>query len=172
MAELTSAPAKQGRKGSLHKTPPRVDLTAMVDLAFLLITFFMLTTSLAKHSVMPLAVPDESNHPEPIAETRTMTICLGKNDKALWYMGMADKPLSTPALINYGADLNQAIANSKKMLSSTGKDLIVLIKPAQHSVYANLVDVLDQMNIQNVQSYAISPMLPKDIEFLKQKNIY
>jgi biopolymer transport protein ExbD len=145
----------------------------MVDLAFLLITFFMLTTSLAKPRAMPVVMPDNGNVPGPVSDIRTMTICLGKNNHALWYMGMADKPLANPALTNSSTGLNSAIAaNIKQIRSATGKDLIVLIKPAEHSVYADLVDVIDQMGIQQVQSYAIAPLLPKDIELLKQKGIY
>lgn len=133
----------------------------------------MLTTSLAKPRAMPVAMPDSDNAPGPVSDKCTMTICLGKNNRVLWYLGMADKPLTTPALANYGKDLNSAIAfNSRKVHSSTGKNMIVLIKPAQHSVYANLVDVLDQMDIQRVQTYAIAPMLPKDVDLLKQNNIF
>ena len=172
MAELISNSAKQGRRRSSGKMPIRVDLTAMVDLAFLLITFFMLTTSLAKPREMPLAMPSDGP-PGPVSEKCTMTICLGKNNQVLWYLGQAEKPIIAPTLTAYGNGLNSAIAaTARQVLATTKKNLIVLIKPDQHSVYSNLVDVLDQMNIQQVQTYAIAPILPKDAEMLKQNGIY
>lgn len=57
MAELNVSTGKTGRKNRTSKMPVRVDLTAMVDLAFLLITFFMLTTSLTKPREMPVVMP-------------------------------------------------------------------------------------------------------------------
>lgn len=171
MAELISSSGKQGRSSS-RKMPVRVDLTAMVDLAFLLITFFMLTTSLAKPKQMPVVMPADG--PDgPVSDKRTMTICLGKNNQALWYMGMADNPLSAPKKIGYGDDLSNAIGSQvKEVQAATGKGLIVLIKPAAHSIYANLVEALDDMDLQKVPTYAIAKILPKDVDFLKEKGIY
>ncbi|HEY4325726.1 MAG TPA: biopolymer transporter ExbD [Mucilaginibacter sp.] len=172
MAELNSSPEKSGRKRFGKRTPLRVDLTAMVDLAFLLITFFMLTTSLIKPKAMPLVMP-VAVHPEPVSENRTMTICLGKNNQLLWYLGMAEKPLIAPQFISNGNGLRTAIIETgKRVLAATGKSLIVLIKPAEHSVYANLVDVLDEVDITKVPTYAIVDISKTDIDLLKQKGMY
>ena len=98
---------------------------------------------------------------------------LGKNNQLLWYLGLADKPLTTPKRIGYGKDMRLAIIETgRQVLKSTGKSMMVLVKPADHSVYANLVDALDEINITQVQSYAIAKVLPKDVELLKQKGIY
>ncbi|RZL16347.1 MAG: biopolymer transporter ExbD, partial [Pedobacter sp.] len=61
------------------KMVPKVDLTAMVDLAFLLITFFMLTTSLSKPVAMDIAKPDidPNDYQEPWPASRTLTLLLG-----------------------------------------------------------------------------------------------
>ena len=172
MAELNSSPRKSSGKRTTKRVPLRVDLTAMVDLAFLLITFFMLTTSLIKPRVMPVAMP-ANVRAEAVPESGTMTICLGKNNKALWYLGMGEKPLTTPALVNYGAEMRTAILQTgKKVFAASGKSLMVILKPADHSVYDNLVDALDEINLANVQSYAIAKISPADIGLLKQKDIY
>jgi len=171
MAELNSSPAKPGGKSSLKKMPVRVDLTAMVDLAFLLITFFMLTTVLNKPQSLKLAMP--VNGPEGnVPETRTMTICLGKGNQLVWYLGLPDKPLIGPLKIGYGINLNKAILDVKDRIAKTsGKDMFVIIKPADHSNYANLVETLDDLNITQVPSYAIAKISPKDMAMLKQHNI-
>ena len=172
MAELNLSPGKSGGKHLTKKMPVRVDLTAMVDLAFLLITFFMLTTSLKKPQAMPLAMPADGK-PEPVSEKTTMTIDLGKNNQVLWYLGMAEKPLSVPKVAGYGKEIRMAILETgKKVYAATGKSLMVIIKPAGHSVYENLVDAIDELNINKVASYAIANISPKDIELLKQKGIW
>jgi biopolymer transport protein ExbD len=172
MAELNVSTAKRGRRSRTSRMPVKVDLTAMVDLAFLLITFFMLTTSLTKPRIMPVVMPADGP-PGPVSDKCTMTIDLGKNNKVLWYLGMADKPLSTPKVVGYGKQLQDAISETgKQVLASTGKGLIVLIKPADHSIYSNLVDALDMVNNLNVPTYTIAAILPKDADLMKQKGIY
>src|SRR5271154_1737914 len=95
MAELdTSGGGKhKGGKVRSKKVSTRIDLTAMVDLAFLLITFFMLTTTLAKKKEMDLAMPDNSVKTSqlPVAATRSMTVILGSNNKIEWYVGEPGK---------------------------------------------------------------------------------
>ena len=172
MAELNLSSGKSRGKHLTKKMPVRVDLTAMVDLAFLLITFFMLTTSLKKPQAMPLAMPADGK-PGPVSEKTTMTIDLGKNNKALWYLGMAEKPLSIPKIAGYGTEMRTAILETgKQVYAATGKSLMVIIKPAEHSVYQNLVDAIDELNITKVPSYAIANISQKDIEMLKQKGIW
>ena len=172
MAELISSRGKSGGRHLVKRIPGRVDLTAMVDLAFLLITFFMLTTALAKPRIMRVIMPADGP-PGAVSEKTTMTLVLGKNNQAVYYLGMADKPLTTPKLIGYGKEMRVAIIETgKQVFASTGKTLMVLVKPAGHSVYANLVAALDELNITQVPSYAIAAISPKDIDLLKQKGIY
>jgi biopolymer transport protein ExbD len=170
MAELVSSPGKSGRS-RLGKMPIRVDLTAMVDLAFLLITFFILTTTLQKPKAVQLVMPV----PGPagnVAASSTMTICLGKNNQAMYYMGMAENPLTAPKLVNYDAGLNNIITQTGKQITASGKKMFVIIKPSDHSVYKNLVATLDAMNVNGVPSYAIAQISPKDVDLLKQKGVY
>jgi biopolymer transport protein ExbD len=171
MAELSATSGKTGAN-RVKRMPVRVDLTAMVDLAFLLITFFMLTTSLAKPRVMPLIMPTDGPA-GPVSDKRTMTICLGSHNKIMWYMGLPDKPSSATQVTGYGKDIRTAIVETgKQVKASTGHGLIVIIKPDANSVYANLVDALDEMNITQVPTYAIAKLLPQDINLLKQQGIY
>jgi biopolymer transport protein ExbD len=171
MAELVAS-QKNGKRSSL-KLPPRIDFTAMVDLAFLLITFFILTTSLAKPRAMPLAMPAPGPSGGVPAST-TMTVCLGNNNQALCYRGMTDKPITTPQLVGYGKDgLRRAIVETgKQIFKTTGKQLMVIVKPSAHSKYADLVAAIDELNITAVKYYAIADISAKDIEMLRQKKAY
>jgi len=179
MAELdTSGGGKhKGGKVRSKKQSTRVDLTAMVDLAFLLITFFMLTTTLAKKKEMDLTMPDDSVQKSqlPVAETRTMTILLGSHNKLEWYMGLPGK--TAPTVDNYGKDgLRKALIENSKNVESThaGPDnfMIVLIKPSDKSSYENLVTTLDEMSITAIKSYAIVKILPIEVGDLQKNNIY
>jgi hypothetical protein len=85
---------------------------------------------------------------------------------------MADNPLTIPKQISYGKDMRAAIVETgKQVFASTGKPLMVIIKPNEHSIYDNLVTVLDEMDIVKVPTYAISAIQPKDTELLKAKGI-
>ena len=180
MAELDTSGKGGGHKGGKvrsKKASTRVDLTAMVDLAFLLITFFMLTTTLNKPKAMDLAMPDKTvkTNQLPVAATRSMTILLGSHNKLEWYMGEPGK--SAPTVDNFGKDgLRKALIENGKKVAAThaapDNFMIVLIKPSEHSTYENLVEALDELNITGVKSEAIVDITPMEIADLKKNNIY
>jgi biopolymer transport protein ExbD len=182
MAELDTSGGGKNKGGKVRskKQSTRVDLTAMVDLAFLLITFFMLTTTLAKPQAMDLAMPDKEKDDQQeltVADNRTMTILLGDNNRIEWYMGLVDKPLTPPQVDNYGRNgIRKAlIENAKKVIATTGdpsKGLIVLIKPSDQSNYRNFVDILDEMKVSNIERYAIVEISDPDIALLKRDGLY
>jgi len=181
MAELdTSGGGKKGGKVRTKKMSTRVDLTAMVDLAFLLITFFMLTTTLAKPQAMDIAMPDKEVKDQQeltVADNRTMTILLGSGNRLEWYMGAVDKSLTPPTVEGYGKNgIRKAlIEKQKEVVGITGdpkKGLIVIIKPSDKSNYRNLVDILDEMKISNIQQYAIVDISEPEIELLTRDQIY
>jgi biopolymer transport protein ExbD len=79
----------------------------MVDLAFLLITFFMLTTTLSKPQSMSLGLPDKNEDDKnvdiKVDENRTATLLLGDN-KLTFYMGLLETPIAGPKDISYGRE--------------------------------------------------------------------
>ncbi len=175
MAELNTGDGagKKGGKVRSKKQNSKVDLTAMVDLAFLLITFFMLTTSLSKPQSMDLGLPDK-NVEAPntkVDENRTMTILMGDNNQLKYYMGFMNNPMA-PKDIAYGKGglRDELLKRKKAVLEYTGnkdKGIIVIIKPSKKSNYRNLVDVLDEMAITGVQTYAIVDILPEEVKVLE-----
>jgi len=178
MAELNTGGGGGGHKGGKvrsKKSSTRVDLTAMVDLAFLLITFFMLTTTLLKPKAMDLVMPDkdEKNDQLPVPATRTMTILLGANDKVEWFIGLpGDQP---PTTDNFGPDgLRKALIENNKKIKAlhNGQDMIVIVKPSDHSNYNDLVATLDEMNIAAIDKHAIVDITAIDIGLLKRDNNY
>lgn len=176
MAELTQSPANNGGGArTSKKLSTRVDLTAMVDLAFLLVTFFMLTTTLTKPRAMNLTMPDKTDTGGlSVAASRTITLCLGKNDQLVYYRGTIEKPIGEPRVIGYQkTGLRHALLTSaKKIKDETGKSMIVVVKPSIHSVYANMVNAIDELNITEAKTYAVTDISARDIDLLKQKSIF
>jgi biopolymer transport protein ExbD len=183
MAELNTGDGggKKDKKVRSKKQNSKVDLTAMVDLAFLLITFFMLTTTLSKPQSMNLGLPDKQDDPteKPIKvdENRTMTILLGDNDKLVRYVGLLATPVAggAPKDFAYGKEgiRNELLARKASVLQYTKdpkKGMIVIIKPGKKSNYRNLVDILDEMAIVDVPTYAIvNDFSPEEKKLLEGK---
>ena len=179
MAELDTSGggSKKGGKVRSKKASTRIDLTAMVDLAFLLITFFIMTTTLAKPKAMDMFMPDKSK-PDvqlPVPESRTMTVLLGSNDKLEWYIGQAGS--TPPTVDNYGKNgIRKAlIENDKKIMAEhAGPDnfMIVLVKPSDKSTYKNFVSILDEINIAGIKSYGVVDITASEIGLLKKDGNY
>jgi len=182
MAELNQDSGKnKGGKVRSKKDGGKVDLTAMVDLAFLLITFFMLTTSLNKPQAMDVAMPDKNVETDRqtdinVDEHRSVTLVLGSDDKIVWYQGDVNNPLTGPEVIDYSAEGLRAVLLRMKELvprQAGGKDMIVVIRPSDKSVTRNIIDALDEMKIADIQRYMISNrIMAKEIELLENENIY
>lgn len=181
MAELdTSSGGNKGGKVRSKKQSTKVDLTAMVDLAFLLITFFMLTTSLSKPLAMDIAKPDkdEKNKDNKIElrESQTMTILLGKNNKVMWYMGQAGK--SEPTIEGFSGITQSLLKNKKAVKDATGKDIIIIIRPTDGATYKNFVDIMDELNITktNIMAPAVDDdprnLQESEIQAMKAAGIY
>ena len=154
MAELdtSSGGGKKGGKVRSKKASTKVDLTAMVDLAFLLITFFMLTTSLSKPIAMDIAKPDDEENDVKLElrASETMTILLGKNDKVAWYMGEAGS--TAPNIESFAEVRKSLIKNKDDVYKSKGRNLVVVIKPTDGATYKNFVDIMDELNIVGIKT--------------------
>ncbi|HLV46101.1 MAG TPA: biopolymer transporter ExbD [Flavobacterium sp.] len=177
MAELNTGSNEggKGKKVRSKKQNTGVDLTAMVDLAFLLITFFMLTTSLAKPQSMKLTMPDKQDVPDEMRqqapESRTMTVLLGKDNMIKYYMGLLEES-EEPTNTTYGKDgIRQIILQKKAELEAQGKvdneGLIVLIKATDDATYTNMIDILDEMAITDVKVYAINDITEQETEIMQ-----
>lgn len=96
MADVSqdSGSHKKGGKKRSKKIPTRIDFTPMVDLGFLLITFFMLATSLIKPQTMEITMPSnktvEEEEKTVAKASQAVTLILGKNDKVFYYFGKAE----------------------------------------------------------------------------------
>lgn len=168
MAEIQGGGGEGGKKGGKirsKKSSTRIDMTPMVDLAFLLLTFFILTTTLSKPQTMEITMPEkpkpEDKQPE-VNEKKVLTLVLGANDKVYWYVGITEPEAKRT---DFSKDGIRKVLLEKK---SEIRDLIVLIKAMDEAKYKNMVDILDEMTISSVQRFAIVDITPADKEIVRQ----
>jgi biopolymer transport protein ExbD len=137
----------------IRKAETRVDLTPMVDLGFLLITFFIFTTSMTEPKAMALYLPDdtEKKEPTPVKESGALTILLCGVNSWYYYEGKLNTVHSnvTKSSLN---NIRNIIINKKQRTSKD--DLFVTIKAGNDCVYKDIVNTLDEMTINDINRYA------------------
>ena len=127
----------------------------MVDLAFLLLTFFILTSTFNNQHVIDLPMPDRDGPQSPVSHKNVMNLALTENNKLYWWEGLEGKVQAT----------NYSSKGLRKLLierTRNNSKLIVLIKPSDKSKYENLVDVLDEIRITGAERYAIVDFTEED----------
>jgi biopolymer transport protein ExbD len=157
---------------STNTRQPRVDMTPMVDLGFLLITFFVFTTTFTSNQMMALKMPDKSNNPIDIPKLKysnTLTLILGKDNRIFWHQKSAnDLNSSILTETSYGTTLSKLIVEKRKHAENP-KNFTVIIHPANVSNYKNTVDVLDEMTITNQKIYVLADIQPKEVAVYESK---
>jgi len=159
MAEMDTGGGGKHKKGpgvkKGKKLSTRVDLTPMVDLGFLLITFFIFTTTMSQPTAMRLFLPKDTDKPEEqnkLKASGALTLMLGNNDRVYYYEGELAPDGSNFKGASY-KEIRDVIINKKK--STNPKDFMVVIKPNKEASYKNVVDALDEMTINEVKRYAM-----------------
>ncbi len=170
MAEIQIKEQSNGKK-TPNKKPIRVDMTPMVDLGFLLITFFMFTTNFSKPNVMDVGLPAKG----PIKATEmdvknSITFILGKEGKVFYYQeekkNLNDNSLKEVTFDRFqvAKTIEAAKANAKN------KDIFtVIIKPTDDSQYKTMVDMLDELAITKSERYGIAEINDKEKELYQNK---
>lgn len=159
MAEINQQPSqKKSRRTVCSKKSTRVDLTPMVDLGFILITFFIFTSTLQQPKAMNLLSPNDSNIHlnDSVCESCALTFILGANNQLFYYHGIG--PGTGVALSSYSpAGIRQLILEKKKVvIDKRGADqMVIIVKPTQFASFKNMVDVVDECNISLVKRYYI-----------------
>lgn len=147
--------AGKGGKRKANKLTTHLDMTPMVDLAFLLLTFFMLTTSFSKLQTMEINMPVDPKDPTqdtPVKAENALTVILGGNNNLYYYFGLAE---DTPHMeeTDFSANGIRKVLLFDQVKSN--KKMVILIKAMETSNYGNLVDILDEIKITDASRYAL-----------------
>jgi biopolymer transport protein ExbD len=150
-------------------------MTPMVDLGFLLITFFVITTQLAEPSAMQLNMPKDGPPPD-LGKSNALTILINDN-KIYYYNGdWADAVQSSSirqTSLAGSASLRDIIESKQRDLDNNqklkeGRDgMMMLVKAGKGASYKMLVDVLDEALISRVKKYAIVKITGDETEWLR-----
>lgn len=186
MAEMdTSSKGGGGKHGGTKgkKLSTRVDMTPMVDLGFLLITFFMLTTTMSKPKTMDLIMPKDTEKQEEqnkVKESTALTILLGKKNQVYYYEGLAQDPnassnpdfFKATTFANTGGIRDVIIKKRDEVarlrnFKGEPEDVVVIIKADDGATYQNFVDLLDEMAINRIQRYATVDISDQDKQWIK-----
>src|SRR5215211_46521 len=136
-----------------------IDMTPMVDLGFLLISFFIFTTTMAEKRATTLFMPKESTDSLDLPESKAITAILAKDDKVFVYAGKWEDAVRNNKIAqtsyNHYPGLGNFIRFRQKALRENKDGLMLLIKPLSNSSYKNLIDALDEALINNIPRYAI-----------------
>jgi biopolymer transport protein ExbD len=167
-----------GGDGGSHKKGPgvkkakklstTVDMTPMVDLGFLLITFFIFTSTMSSPAAMKLAMPKDTEKPDDrnkAKESGALTIMLGKGDQVYYYEGQLSATGDNFKSTNFKG-IREVIINKKR--STPPEDLVVVLKPNEEATYKNTVDILDEMTINEIKRFALVDITPNENEPLKK----
>jgi biopolymer transport protein ExbD len=155
MSQFEENNRRKSNKGSGKKFL-RVDLTPMVDLGFLLITFFILITALSEPTIAKLIMPKDSPIDIPVKKSATLTLLLIRNDSIGYYEGDAPKP----GIIRYCSFSNLRLVIQQKQqkvaeVLGNRKETVIIISPGNESTYKNFVDALDEIQINDIQHYFV-----------------
>jgi len=149
------------------KMSTRVDMTPMVDLGCLLITFFIFTTTMAQPTAMNLFMPKDVDKPEDqnkVKESGAFTILLGKQDIVYFYEGLDPATEGNFRTATFKTIRDEII---RKKQSTKVDDLVIIIKPSEDATYKNTVDILDEMTISEIKRYAMVDISPVEYQLVK-----
>ena len=205
MAELTVSDGDNHKKGAGVKKAKtlstRVDMTPMVDLGFLLITFFIFTTSMSTPSTMSLNMPKKDKDSMVVKNSNALTLMIGReaNGKrhVYYYLGQLEADGSNFHMASID-EIRQVIINKRKEVinhytedptdsicartnqhakeagdpewqnACRNQQFVVVIKPTKDARYASIIDLVDEMTINGVKSFAVIDILPQEKDLVER----
>ncbi len=148
---------KGGKKkgGGVHRPKRRVgiriDMTPMVDVAFLLLIFFMVTTVFRTPQALEINLPPDENVKIEVAESKVLSVRVLPDDRAYWKRGT--DPWARAGVTT----LNDVFKNYRG-----NKDLVVVIKIDRDARFNNMVEIIDQLDIANLTRFSLGTLTPEE----------
>lgn len=143
---------KKGKRKPKKRMNVRIDMTPLVDVAFLLLTFFMMTTVFRKPSTMEINLPPNDVNVE-IAESNLLTLRIDEAKMIYYSIGM-----DVPKKLKF-EDLKKFLVES----ASQNPKLVVLLKIDRKGKFNYMVDIIDELNMAKLDRFSIAPMTDIDL---------
>jgi len=175
MAEIDNKNQHNNKGRRLLKKTTRVDLTPMVDLGFLLITFFVFTTTMSMPTAMHINIPyDKAVSPNNIRESCVLTVLLKKNNAIQYYEGFPTVNENIHETSFAASGIRKIIMAKKasvKKLTGDANNFVLIIKATDQSSFQNFVDMIDETTISCVKHYYISELDTQDKTLLAENQV-
>ena len=180
MAQIITNEGNRQRAGvkRMKRHYLRIDMTPMVDLGFLLITFFVMTVEMSKPVATKFNMPKDGEVTE-LQKSAALTVLLGNYREIWYYHGFLNDAIKENRIyktsFSYKDGLGKIIREKQVALDSNplmkeGRDeLTILLTPADNANYTGIIDVLDEVTINNVKRYALVKITDEEKQFLTQK---
>lgn len=171
MAEIQEKDSGGGKKKGAKKAAVHLDMTPMVDLAFLLLTFFMLTTTFGKPQTMEINMPVKEDIPPEeqieLKASNAFTIILGEDDELYYYYGLVDDKPTVESSDYSSEGIRKELVSSR--IKSNPK-MTVLVKAMDKARYKNMVDILDELKITDTKKFALVEISDSDIQLVEEQH--
>ncbi len=152
--EEKAAPKKGvGLRHPRRRVGIRIDMTPMVDIAFLLLIFFMVTTVFRAPQAMEVNRPPKDAKVE-VAESNVLIMLVDKDERIFWRI-MQD-PLTRVHMKDLARFFKEQVA--------ANPDLTILIKLHRDAKYETMVDLMDELEFAKMSRFSLIPMAEEDVE--------
>jgi biopolymer transport protein ExbD len=152
---------KHGKKKSKKRVSIRIDMTPMVDVAFLLLTFFMLTTVFRKPQTLEINLPPDPKAKVIMDEKNLLQIRCDESLNLYWNIGF-----DIPHKLKF-EDLRKFLQEKAK----ENPKFVVLIKVDRKSKYHALIDIIDELNLAQMGRFSMAPITDIDKKEMSKATI-
>lgn len=155
MAQLDFSSRRQSKSMS-HRVRLNVDLTPMVDLGFLLITFFILSTTLSQPQSSDLVMPKDSKEKTPLKESAVLTLIPIRNDLIDYFEGRNESAgITRHCSYNELRSVIQQKQQKVARILGNKNETVIIIDPDSTSSYKNFMDIMDEIQINDIRHYFV-----------------
>jgi biopolymer transport protein ExbD len=144
----------KGQKKKKKRTGVRIDMTPMVDVAMLLLTFFMLTTVFSQPQTMELNLPPNKDVQVEVAASTLLTVRVAQDMKI--YYSMGNEPLLLKKI--EFKELRPLLVEKLRGIPK----LITLVQIDREAKYNDMVDIIDELNLAKITRFSIAPLKDAD----------
>jgi biopolymer transport protein ExbD len=149
----TPQPGGGGKGKKKARVGIRIDMTPLVDVAFLLLIFFMVTTVFRTPQALEINLPPKDNPPVPIAKSNILTILALPGERFRWTVGDApSKDVEFKTL--------PTILKAEK--AKNPERIVVVIKIHPEARFHAMVDIIDELDALKLNRFALAPMTEED----------
>ena len=132
----------------------RIDMTPFVDIAFLLLIFFMMTTVFRTPQALEINLPPEEDVEIEVAESKVLSVYVQSEDRVFWRRG-TEAPWARSSV----PELDDVFEPYKG-----NTEIIVLIKIDRDAKFNNMVQAIDQLDLASLTRFSLATMTPEDVK--------